>query len=138
MAGTPKPGRITDLSIDAVLIGGIQDATLEISRNAIDVTNKDDAGWDSFINGQGSASISGTCVYEEDDAGQEDLIDAILAGSDTLNVFVFRPWGASVGADMWTWNGMVTSANVDSPNKDALSFPITIQLSGAPTRADQV
>jgi predicted secreted protein len=135
MAGTPKPGRLSTLSIGGVAIGGLQDATLDVQRAEIDTTDKDSAGWDEFIPGQGSLSINGTCVYEEDDAGQEDLIDAILAG--TTASFVFRPWGASSGADQWTATGFPTSTQLDSPNKEALSFPFTIRLSGAPTRANQ-
>lgn len=136
MAGTPKPGRLSTLSLAGVAIGGIQDMTLDVQRAEIDTTDKDSAGWDEFITGQGSLSINGTANYEEDDAGQEDLIDAIIAG--TTGSYVFRPWGTDVGQDEWTATGFPTSTQIDSPNKEQISFPFTIRLSGAPTRADQV
>ena len=147
MAGTPKPGRITELAIETVVtipatlplavtrIGGVQDCDLKISVTTIDVTDKDSDGWDEFLAGQGSASIDGTCVYEEDDLGQEKFIDAILA--KTMPKFRFRPWGATPTADEWVVIGFPTSATISSPNKDALSFPFSIQISGKPTRSNQ-
>lgn len=133
--GTPAAGRITTLSIAAVAVGGLQDVRLEVSMNPIDVTDKDSAGWDEFIGGQGSLTMSGTCVYEEDDPGQEDFIDAVIA--KTSASYVFRPLGANTGDDEWTVNGFITSSTIDSPNKEALGFDFSIQLTGTPTRAGQ-
>lgn len=133
--GTPSAGYVSYLAIAGVEVGGLQDCTLDVNVATIDVTDKDSGGWDEFIAGQGSASISGTCVYEEDDAGQEDVIDAILA--KTVASWVFRPLGTGAGQDEWTCNGFVTSVQISSPNKEALSFPFSVQLTGQPTRADQ-
>lgn len=133
--GTPKPGRITTLTMDGVAIGGAQDMTLDVQRAEIDTTDKDSAGWDEFITGQGSLSLNGTCNYEEDDQGQDDLLDAILNG--TQHEFVMRPWGASDGADEWTMFGFPTSVQIDSPNKEQISFPFTIRLTMQPARANQ-
>ena len=144
MAGTPKPGRVTDLAIETVIgagplaftrIGGVQDCDLKISVTTIDVTDKDSNGWDEFLAGQGSASIDGTCVYEEDDVGQDLFVTVILA--KTMPKFRFRPWGTLVTADEYVCLGFPTSATISSPNKDALSFPFSIQISGKPTKAVQ-
>jgi hypothetical protein len=121
--------------MDGIRIGGLQDATLDLQQAEIDTTDKDSAGWDEFIPGQKSLTLNGTCVYEEDDLGQDAFIDAILNG--TQHEFLLRPWGASAGADEWIMYGFPTSTQLDSPNKEALSLPFTIRLSQQPIRQNQ-
>jgi predicted secreted protein len=140
--GTPRAGRLSKIDIENAVssgvymdIGGVQDAKLKITVNAIETTDKDSAGWDEFIVGNGNATIDLTCVYEEDDTGQAELIEIIL--SKERRNFRFRPWGDVTSSDEWIWNGLPTSVEIDSPNKDALSFPVSIQLSGTPINQNQ-
>lgn len=144
MSGTPQPGHVSELEVEDTVgggtfteIGGLQDMELAINRQPFDTTDKDSAGWDEFIAGQGNATISGTCVYEEDDDGQRLFVDYILSGEKPL--FRFRPWGTdtSTPADQWSCSGIATSTTISSPNKDALSFPFSVQLSGKPARVAQ-
>jgi predicted secreted protein len=140
--GTPQAGRISDLDIETTVgggtytaLGGLQDANLKVAKAEIDVSDKDSGGWDEFIPGQGSATIDGSLVYEEDDAGQALLITSILA-SDVRSVR-FRMWGVDPGQDQWVCNGFITSADLSSPNKEALGFSFSIRLTGKPTKSTQ-
>lgn len=140
--GTPVAGRVTDLEIETeadsgtfTMCGGLKDVRLSMSFGALDVTDKDSNGFDEFIAGQTNATITGTLNYEEDDPGQVKMIT--MAMGKEKRKFRFRPWGVSAGADQYVWSGIITSLEIDSPNKDPLSTPFTIQLSGAPTTSDQ-
>lgn len=140
--GTPKAGRLSKIDIETAVsggtytdLGGVQDATLSVNLADIDVTDKDSAGWDEAIPGQGSLQIQMTCNYEEDDSGQAKLITAII--NKETRLFRFRPWGDTSGADQWVCYGFPTSEDIESPNKEALSFGVTIKLTGTPTQSDQ-
>lgn len=140
--GAPRAGRVSDIDVETTVGGGtytalagVQDASLALAMTPIDVTDKDSNGVDEFIAGQSTYKLSGTMVYEEDDAGQAILIT--MAINKELRLFRFRPWGVSVGADQWVAYGVVTSLQIDSPNKEAISTPFEVQLSGTPTLSNQ-
>lgn len=142
MPGTPQPGRISDLDLETTplggtytAIGGLQDMNLKVAKSEIEVTDKDSLGWDEFIVGQGNATIDGSCVYEEDDAGQALLITSIMAGDTRL--VRFRMWGADSGKNEWICKGFITSTDLSSPNKEAQSFNFSIRLTGKPTKQAQ-
>lgn len=140
--GAPRAGRVSDLDVETTVSGGtytavagVQDCTLSMSMTPIDVTDKDSNGVDEFIVGQSTYKLSGNLVYEEDDAGQAILITMMLNRETRL--FRFRPWGVSSGADQWVCYGVMTSLQVESPNKEALAMPFEVQLSGTPTQSNQ-
>lgn len=142
MAGTPKPGRISTLEIEQspgsgtyTQIGGCQELKLAISQHDIDVTDKDSAGYEEGIPGNTGLVISGTMNYEEDDAGQIKFITCLL--NKEVRSFRWRPWGTNVGHDQWICNGFPTSQEINSPNKEALSFPFSVKLTGTPTHSTQ-
>lgn len=65
-----------------VAIGGQQNCSLSMEADTIDISNKNDFGWASFIGGAKSWSVSCDGQFITDDAGQKALMDAFIAGDN--------------------------------------------------------
>lgn len=137
--GTPKPGRVTLVAIETssgsgtyTAIAGVREATLTMTRNAIEVTDKDSAGSDEFIPGNHNYQLQLSGTYEEDDSGLGKLLDHIVTVGET-RMWSFKPIDGT--SDRYRCSGFVVSTDINSPNKDDLTWNATIQLSGAPTVA---
>lgn len=63
-------------------IGGQQNCSLSMEADTIDVSNKSDFGWSSFIAGARSWSVSCDGQFITDDKGQEALMAAFVAGTN--------------------------------------------------------
>lgn len=63
-------------------IGGQQNCSLSMEADTIDVSNKSDLGWSSFIAGAKSWSVSCDGQFITDDAGQKALMKAFVAGTN--------------------------------------------------------
>lgn len=67
------------------VLGGQQNCTLSMEADTIDVSNKNDFGWASFIAGAKSWNISCDGQFITDDAGQSALMEAFL-NSDEVEI----------------------------------------------------
>jgi TP901-1 family phage major tail protein len=65
-----------------VAIGGQQNCSLSMEADTIDISNKNDFGWASFIGGAKSWTVSCDGQFITDDAGQKALMDAFIAGDN--------------------------------------------------------
>lgn len=63
-------------------IGGQQNCSLSMEADTIDISNKNDFGWASFIGGAKSWSVSCDGQFITDDQGQKALMDAFVAGEN--------------------------------------------------------
>lgn len=63
-------------------IGGQQNCSLSMEADTIDVSNKSDFGWSSFIAGAKSWSVSCDGQFITDDAGQKALMEAFVDGTN--------------------------------------------------------
>lgn len=63
-------------------IGGQQNCSLSMEADTIDISNKSDFGWSSFIAGARSWSVSCDGQFITDDKGQEALMEAFVAGTN--------------------------------------------------------
>lgn len=63
-------------------IGGQQNCSLSLEADTIDISNKNDFGWASFIGGAKSWSVSCDGQFITDDAGQKALMEAFVAGEN--------------------------------------------------------
>lgn len=63
-------------------IGGQQNCSLSMEADTIDISNKSDFGWSSFIAGARSWSVSCDGQFITDDKGQEALMAAFVAGTN--------------------------------------------------------
>ncbi len=135
-------GRVSRVEIDNgggfVLIGCLTDASLEVSVDEIDVSCKDSGGpgdgQRDFIPGFSDASLTFTVIWDDADAGQEDLKAAILAKTTVGWKFLAE---SLVGADEFEATGFGTALTIDSPRDAEVSAPITVRLKADLTRTAQ-
>ena len=117
-------------------IGGQKGCTLTMEADTIDVSNKNDFGWASTIGGAKSLSVSCDGQFLTDDAGQQALMDAFVAGTN-LNVELKN----STESVYFAGTAQITSVEVDAQFDDvcALSIelqgvgPLTVEKAGAGT-----
>lgn len=63
-------------------IGGQQNCSLSMEADTIDISNKSDFGWSSFIAGAKSWTVSCDGQFITDDKGQEALMAAFVDGTN--------------------------------------------------------
>ena len=89
MAGTVKQGLnilvyLEDAQKNKIILGGQKNCSLSMDADTIDVSNKNDFGWSSFIAGSRSWSISCDGQFITDDPGQKALMDAFLDSKEVV------------------------------------------------------
>ena len=109
-------------------IGGQKGCTLTMEADTIDVSNKNDFGWASTIGGAKSWSVSCDGQFLTDDAGQQALMDAFVAGTN-LNVEL-KNKNESV---YFAGTAQITSIEVDAQFDDVCALSIELQGIGALT-----
>ena len=104
------------------VIGGQKGCTLTMEADTIDVSNKNDFGWASTIGGAKSWSVSCDGQFLTDDAGQQALMDAFVAGTN-LNVEL-KNKNESV---YFAGTAQITSIEVDAQFDDVCALSIELQ-----------
>ena len=77
-----EKGNDIRVSVGSVLIGGQQNCSLSMEADTIDISNKSDFGWSSFIAGAKSWTVSCDGQFITDDKGQEALMKAFVDGTN--------------------------------------------------------
>ena len=103
-------------------IGGQKGCTLSMEADSIDVSNKNDYGWTSTIGGAKSWTVSCDGQFLTDDAGQQALMDAFVAGTN-LNVEL-KNKNESV---YFAGTAQITSIEVDAQFDDVCALSIELQ-----------
>ena len=103
-------------------IGGQKGCTLSMEADTIDISNKNDFGWASTIGGAKSWSVSCDGQFLTDDAGQQALMDAFVAGTN-LNVEL-KNKNESV---YFAGTAQITSIEVDAQFDDVCALSIELQ-----------
>ncbi len=109
-------------------IGGQKGCTLTMEAETIDVSNKNDFGWSSTIGGAKSWSVSCDGQFIADDAGQQALFDAFVAGT---NVQVKMK--NSTESVYFAGTASITSLEVDAQFDDVCTLSMELQGLGALT-----
>ena len=109
-------------------IGGQKGCTLTMEADTIDVSNKNDFGWSSTIGGAKSWSVSCDGQFIADDAGQQSLFDAFVAGT---NVQVKMK--NSTESVYFAGTASITSLEVDAQYDDVCTLSMELQGLGALT-----
>ena len=112
----------TGTSSSKVAIGGQKGCTLSMEADSIDVSNKNDYGWTSTIGGAKSWTVSCDGQFLTDDAGQQALMDAFVAGTN-LNVEL-KNKNESV---YFAGTAQITSIEVDAQFDDVCALSIELQ-----------
>jgi TP901-1 family phage major tail protein len=114
--------------IGDVAVGGQKNCTLSMEAESIDVSNKNDFGWSSFIGGAKSWSVSCDGQFITDDAGQQAIMTAFVEGT---NVAVeMKNSDSSV---YFKGNAQITSVEVEASFDDVATLSMELQGLGALT-----
>jgi len=106
-------------------IGGATDATIDMSGEGIDVTDKDSNGWAESLIGIKSAEISSEHFMLDSDAGYSELEDAYLG--DTVLDLRF-----TIGASKhFQGTFRVSKLSIKGPLKEAGTVSVSFSLTGA-------
>lgn len=114
---------IKSADVDWILIGGQDDASFTMNKDAIEVTDKDSGGWNENIDGFKSWELSVPAFFEEGDAGQERVREVFLENI-RAEVRFFD------GTSYWTGFARCTSFETTGPLKEAVKLAITFMGDG--------
>ena len=109
-------------------IGGQKGCTLTMEADTIDISNKNDFGWASTIGGAKSWSVSCDGQFVADDAGQQALFDAFVAGTEVD--IEMKNTAESV---YFAGKAAITSLEVDAQFDDVCTLSMELQGIGVLT-----
>lgn len=112
-------------------IAGQTDASLELSGNLQSITNKDDFGWSSDIQGAKSFAISTSSLLALSDKGHELLEEAFMTGKN-LPIEIRTPSDSK-----WSGKVKIESLSYALGAEDIASYSAELKGQGALTRVVQ-
>ena len=124
-----------DVSGTPVKIANATSHSIDISKDMIDVTNKDSAGAKEFIAGEYGYTLNVEGIFEEDGSvgagalSWKDVITDLTAGTSVTIVMT-----SNVSGDLkLSGAAFFSNLNLSAPNNDKATFTATIQGTGALT-----
>ena len=112
--------------VGAKAIGGQKGCTLTMEADTIDTSNKNDAGWASFIGGAKQWSVSCDGQFVVDDEGQKAIMDAFIAGTEVE--IEMKNQAETV---YYKGKACITSVEVDAQFDDVATLSVEFQGLGA-------
>ena len=112
--------------VGAKAIGGQKGCTLTMEADTIDTSNKNDAGWASFIGGAKQWSVSCDGQFVVDDEGQKAIMDAFIAGTEVE--VEMKNQGEKI---YYKGKACITSVEVDAQFDDVATLAVEFQGLGA-------
>jgi len=112
----------------AAVIAGAQTDNFTINREAIDVTDKDDAAWRTYIADLGTISIDATV----EGILVDDTLMALAANNTPAGLFDFEIDVAALGTFSGSWHISSFEAS-GAEGTEAITFTCAIQSGGAVT-----
>lgn len=124
-------GTAMRIRIDGVAVLKATNCSISLSRETRTRSHKDVTGsWQATDYGLGSCEASGEALFAEGE-GYESLYTAMI---DKTKVTVEMSTNVT-GSKKTTFEGCVTSLEMNAPNAEDTTFSYTIAGDGAPTRA---
>lgn len=119
----------TSVSPTYTKVAGQRGATLNRAMETIDTTTKDDYPWKTNIASWKEWSVECEALLISGDGGYNQLL-SMWANQSAILVRVIEPDGST-----WTGNALLTEFPVELPHDDAVSLNVTLQGTGALTKA---
>ena len=107
-------------------VGGQKGCTLTMEADTIDTSNKNDAGWASFIGGAKQWSVSCDGQFVVSDEGQKAIMDAFIAGTE-----VEVEMKNQAEKIYYKGKACITSVEVDAQFDDVATLAVEFQGLGA-------
>jgi len=124
-------GTAMRIRIDGVAVLKATNCSISMSRETRTRSHKDvTGGWQSADYGQGSIEANGEALFAEGE-GYETLFTAMI---DKTKVEVEMSTNVT-GSKKTTFDGVITSLEMNAPNAEDTTFSYTIAGDGAPVRA---
>ena len=118
-----------DISTSYVLLGLCRNLNLNVSRNAIDKSTKDDGDNSSFIGGRRRWTLSGDAIWDHtEDHGQAILETTIDSASGQI---WFLVTSKTSGDEEFIGTGIITQKDLSWPDENVSSVSFSIQGTGA-------
>lgn len=115
-----------------------QTCSLSINMDTIDITTKDSSGWNEFIGGAKSFTLSADGLMDFNSTGTDTEFDQLfdqLSGRTAVD-FTFTLASTTSGDYFYTGDGYITSLEVSGGTEDAPTYSVSIQGTGALTQTD--
>jgi TP901-1 family phage major tail protein len=123
-------GRNMILSVGGSDVTGQTDGTLTLTGDTVDVTVKSDAGVTAYLQSREGWTFDASGILDDEaDTGWVALYTAFNAQTVAACVFT------TPAAATWTGNAYVTSLEITGPSDDTLSYSVSLQGTGAITKA---
>lgn len=106
-------------------LGGQKNCTLSMEADTIDVSNKNDFGWASFIAGAKSWTVSCDGQFLTDDAGQEALMAAFIESEE-----VTIEMRDSESTIYYAGQAVITSLELEAAFDDVFAYSVEFQGKG--------
>lgn len=109
-----------------VTVAGLRSTSLSINSEAVDITNKDSAGWRELLSGAGTrrVAVSGAGVFT-DGAAEASLRSKALAGAIANYELVFE------NGDLFTGAFQVTTLDYSGDYNGERAYTLSLESTGA-------
>ena len=107
-------------------LGGQKNCTLSMEADTIDVSNKNDFGWSSFIAGAKSWTVSCDGQFLTNDEGQAALIEAFRNSSEVE--IEMRDADSTI---YYGGTAVITSLELEASYDDVFAYSVEFQGKGA-------
>jgi len=122
-------GTTMNIDVDGDQITCNIDATLEIDRDLPDTSCKDDLGWATHLQGQGSWSVSGSARVDfTSTMGYQELVAKLIART-AITALDFL--SSDTGGLKASGAASITSLSFAAPNEDSATFDFSFTGNGA-------
>lgn len=128
-------GLYKDVSGTLTKIAGLTSNDFDLSIDTLETSNKDGAGWATFIAGKKNATINFEGFFQENGSTsaisfEELYIDAVAGTTLTI------AYSSQVTGDIkYTVSCLVSNLKKSDPYNDISKFSGTLQITGQPTKA---
>ena len=118
------------VKVGSVAVAEVKDFSLETTANTADTTVLGGRGWTNVKVTTKSWTASMNCIWSDDDAGQQDLVEGLTV---TLNLY---PRGDSAGNELWSGSALVTSVSKTVSAEGLIEASISVTGKGAMAETD--
>ena len=122
-----------DVSGTLTKIANATSSDFDLTKDMIDVTNKDSGGYKEYLAGEADWTLTCEGIFEEDAGGTgiswKDVVTDLLAGTSVTVVMT-----SNVSGDLkLSGSAFFSNLTLSAPNNDAATFSASIQGTGALT-----
>lgn len=118
------------VKVGSVAVAEVKDFSLETTANTADTTVLGGSGWTDVDVTTKSWTASLNCIWDDDDAGQQDLVEGLTV---TLNLY---PRGDASGKELWSGSALVTSVSKTVSAEGLIEAAISVTGKGAMAETD--